>query len=98
MSELIPANIVIADRTYRLKIEVEEEELVRKTAKLINDKIIEYKENFSGKDMQDYVSMALLWFATEQNKTGEAMVKLDETSKKIQLFEQQLNKFIEVGI
>ncbi len=94
MSELIPANIVIADRTYRLKIEVEEEELVRKTAKLINDKIIEYKENFAGKDMQDYVSMALLWFATEQNKTGEAMVKLDETSKKIQLFEQQLNKFI----
>ncbi|HPH24806.1 MAG TPA: cell division protein ZapA [Chitinophagaceae bacterium] len=95
MSELIPANIVIADRSYRLKIEPIEEELIRKTVKLINDKIFEYKENFAGKDMQDYVSMALLWFATEQNKTGESMIQLDETSKKLQAFEAQLNKVLE---
>lgn len=94
MSELIPANIVIADRSYRLKIEPVEEELIRKTVKLINDKIFEYKENFAGKDMQDYVSMALLWFATEQNKTGESMIQLDETSKKLQAFEQQLDKVL----
>ncbi len=94
MSELIPANIVIADRSYRLKIEPIEEELIRKTVKIINDKIFEYKENFAGKDMQDYVSMALLWFATEQNKTGESMIQLDETSKKLQAFEQQLDKFL----
>ncbi len=95
MSELIPANIVIADRSYRLKIEPIEEELIRKTVKIINDKIFEYKENFAGKDMQDYVSMALLWFATEQNKTGESMIQLDETSKKLQAFEAQLNKVLE---
>ena len=95
MSELIPANIVIADRSYRLKIEPIEEELIRKTVKLINDKIFEYKENFAGEDMQDYVSMALLWFATEQNKTGESMIQLDETSKKLQAFEAQLNKVLE---
>ena len=94
MSELIPANIVIADRSDRLKIEPIEEELIRKTVKIINDKIFEYKENFAGKDMQDYVSMALLWFATEQNKTGESMIQLDETSKKLQAFEQQLDKFL----
>lgn len=94
MSELIPANILIADRTYRLKIEAHEEELIRKTSKLINDKILEYKEIFAGKDMQDYVSMALLWFATEQNKTGEAMIQLDETSKKLNSFENQLDKVL----
>jgi hypothetical protein len=37
---------------------------------LINDKITEFKTNFAGKDMQDYVSMALLWFATEQKPIG----------------------------
>ncbi len=94
MSELIPANIIIADRSYRLKIETHEEELIRKTVKLINDKIFEYKENFAGKDMQDYVSMALLWFATEQNKTGEAMIQLDETNKKLEAFELQLDKVL----
>ena len=38
MSELIPVNIVVADRTYRLKIEPEDEEMVRKTANTINEK------------------------------------------------------------
>jgi cell division protein ZapA (FtsZ GTPase activity inhibitor) len=43
MSELIPVNIVIADRNYRLRIEPKDEEMVRKTAGLINDKITEFK-------------------------------------------------------
>jgi len=63
MSELIPINIVIADRSYRIRIEPAEEEMVRKSASLINDKIAEYRQNLAGKDMQDYVAMVLLWFA-----------------------------------
>jgi cell division protein ZapA len=95
MSELIPVNIVIADRTYRLKISADEEELVRKTGKLINEKIMEFKNDFAGKDMQDYVSMALLWFATEQNKAGAEMIKLKETAEKLSSFEKYLDKAIE---
>ena len=71
MNELIPINITIADRTYRLKIDKEDEETVRKTVKVINDKILEYKSNLAGKDMQDFVSMALLWFATEKTKDNQ---------------------------
>jgi len=67
MAELIPVNIVIADRTYRLKIAPSDEEQVRATVKIINNKILEYKSSFAGKDLQDYVAMALLWFATEKN-------------------------------
>ena len=52
--EMIPVNILLADRTYRIKTSRNDEEIVRKTVKLINDKIIEFKTNFSGKDMQDY--------------------------------------------
>ncbi len=94
MSELLIANILIADRTYRLKLEAAEEELIRKTAKIINDKILEFKEVFAGKDMQDYVSMALLWFATEQNKTGADMIQLEETSNKLASFEKYLDNVI----
>ena len=54
--QLIPVNIIIADRSYRLKIEAEDEEMVRNTVKILNEKIIDFKTNFSGKDMQDYVS------------------------------------------
>jgi cell division protein ZapA (FtsZ GTPase activity inhibitor) len=69
MSELITLNIVIGDRQYRIKAATTDEETVRSTVKLINDKIIEFKTNFAGKDMQDYIAMVIIWWATEmQNK------------------------------
>jgi len=92
MSELIPVNILIADRSYRLKIEAADEEMVRKTAALINDKIGEFKTQFAGKDMQDYVSMVLLWFATEQNHSGIELVKLEEASEKLNSLEKMVEK------
>jgi cell division protein ZapA (FtsZ GTPase activity inhibitor) len=95
MSELIPVNIVIADRNYRLRIEPQDEEMVRKTAGLINDKITEFKTNLAGKDMQDYVSMVLLWFATEQNQSGIELVKWEEASQKLATLERQLDKALE---
>lgn len=70
MSELIPVNIVIGDRTYRIKTKPTDEEVIRKTVKLINDKIIEFKTQFAGKDMQDYIAMVIIWYAT-QNAGGE---------------------------
>jgi hypothetical protein len=93
--ELIPINVTIADRTYRLKIEPADEELVRKTIKILNDKIVEYKTNFAGKDMQDYISMVLLWFATEQNRTGKELVGLFNTQEKLAVFERQLDKILQ---
>ena len=92
MTELIPVNIVIADRTYRLKIEGKDEEMVRKTANLINEKITEFRTKFAGKDMQDYVSMVLLWFATDQTHNGLDMVKWEEASEKLASLEKMLDK------
>ena len=62
---LIPINIILADRSYRLKIKPEEEESVRKTVKEVNEKILEYKTAYAGKDLQDYISMVLLMYATQ---------------------------------
>ena len=61
---LIAVNVVVGDRTYRIRIEPRHEEIVRKTVKSINDKLIEFKTNFAGKDMQDYIAMVILWYAT----------------------------------
>lgn len=65
MPELIPITINVGDRNYRIKVEPEHEEAVRKTARYIHEKVQEFKLQFAGKDMQDYVSMALIWFATQ---------------------------------
>ena len=95
MAELIPVNITIADRSYRLKIEPSDEETLRKTVKLINEKIVEFKTNFAGKDMQDFISMVLLWFATEQNKQGAEVIQLKETNEKLASLEILINKALE---
>ena len=67
MQNLIPINIVIGDRSYRIKIEAAEEETVRKMAKKLNDQLTSYKSQYAGKDMQDYLAMVLLSFVSEQN-------------------------------
>lgn len=85
--QAIPLNIVIGDRSYRIKILPSDEEVVRKTLKTINDKIIEFRSLFAGKDMQDYISMVLIWYATESlsnnNKTFspdlmDALLKMEK--------------------
>jgi cell division protein ZapA len=95
MAELIPVNIVIADRSYRLRIDAADEEMVRKTAGLINDKVTEFRTNLAGKDMQDYVSMVLLWFATEQNHHGIDLVKWQEAADRLSMLEKQIDRALE---
>ncbi|HEX8460100.1 MAG TPA: cell division protein ZapA [Segetibacter sp.] len=89
---LIPINIIVADRSYRLKIEAEDEEIVRKTLKVINEKIIDYKTNFAGKDMQDYVAMVLLWYATEQQKPTPQLLSQQGSVEKLDKLENLLDK------
>jgi cell division protein ZapA (FtsZ GTPase activity inhibitor) len=55
----------IADRFYPLSVTAEQEEQVRKAAKLINDKLKGYEKQFSVKDKQDILSMCALELATE---------------------------------
>ena len=91
MNELIAISALIGDRTYRIKIEPGDEEVVRKRLKTINDKIIEFKTMFAGKDMQDYVAMALVWYATEQNSSSATDVERDNISDKLNLLERMLD-------
>jgi cell division protein ZapA len=94
MAEIIIIQAVIGDRNYRLKINRDEEEMVRKTLKIVNEKILEYKTHFAGKDMQDYISMALLWFATEQNNAGSLMIQQQEMQQKISQLESHLDRLL----
>ena len=95
MENLIPVNILIADRNYRLRIKPEDEEKLRKTVKLINEKIIEFKTNFAGKDMQDYIAMVLVWFATEQNAAISNQVNMDNVSSRLQTLEKMIDGVLE---
>lgn len=94
MSELIPVNIVIADRTYRIKTLPEDEEVIRKTVKLINDKIIEFKTQFAGKDMQDYIAMVIIWYATQSVADSNTNQQQTEIAAGLKKLEEVLNSVL----
>ena len=89
----IPLNIVIGDRNYRIKILPSDEEVVRKTLKTINDKIIEFRTQFAGKDMQDYISMVLIWYATESLNNNNKTVSTDLMDTLLKM-EKQLDEVL----
>ena len=91
-SSLIPVNITIADRSYRIKLAAKDEEAVRKTAALINQKMVEFKNAYAGKDMQDYISMVLLWFTTEQQQTGQNLYELEDIQNQIDALASSIEK------
>lgn len=93
--ELIPTNLLIGDRNYRVRIHPKDEEVVRKTVKTIQDKLLEYKTQFAGKDLQDYIAMVLIWFATEQNASISNQVNLDHISSRLQTLEKTLDSGLE---
>ena len=92
--ELIPVNIVIGDRNYRIKIMPRDEEAVRKSVKLINDKIIEFKTQFAGKDMQDYIAMVLIWFATQQTQQTHQMIADEQVEESLKGLEKIIDKIL----
>ncbi len=94
MEELIAVNIVIADRTYRVKALPKDEEVIRKTVKIINDKIIEFKTQFAGKDMQDYIAMVIIWYATQAATEKNNSVEQKEMLDGLQKLEAQLNAVV----
>ena len=93
--ELIPTNLLIGDRNYRVRIHPKDEEVVRKTVKTIQDKLLEYKTQFAGKDLQDYIAMVLIWFATEQNASISNQVNLDNIGSRLKTLEKTIDAALE---
>ena len=91
MNDLIAISALIGDRSYRIKIQPSDEEVVRRRLKTINDKIIEFKTQFAGKDMQDYIAMVLIWFATEQTETLAADVEKEDLADQLNIIERLLD-------
>ena len=53
-------SIMVADRPYKLVIDKEYEELFRKAAKLIDNRIKTYSNSYAYKDKQDLLAMVAL--------------------------------------
>ena len=87
--------ISIADRYYPLKIVAADEERIRSAARRINEKIEQYRQRYSGRDVQDALSMATLQFVirlieSENNENIEPLIKeIDSVSAQLEAYIQR---------
>jgi cell division protein ZapA (FtsZ GTPase activity inhibitor) len=90
----ISIKINIADRVYPLKVSTEEEEIIRRAAKLINDRIKEFQENYAVRDKQDLLSMCVLHYATSTLKAEQKVMHEDtEVAEKVYELDELLTDF-----
>ncbi len=62
MEDKLSIKVNLVDRYYPLKIDRKDEEQIRRAAKLINERVLQYKQKYSDKDTQDFLAMAALQF------------------------------------
>ncbi len=62
MDDKLSIRVNVADRYYPLRIDRNDEERIRLAAKLINEKVLQYKQRYSDKDVQDFLAMATLQY------------------------------------
>ncbi len=92
--EELSIKVNIADRLFPLTINKEEEEMVRKAAKLIQDKLKHLQQQFAVKDKQDMLSMISLELATQllrlQEENKEGMGKTIEELRQLKAILQDI--------
>jgi cell division protein ZapA len=90
----ISIKITISDRIYPLKVNMEEEEIVRRAAKMINERIKDYQDNYAVRDKQDLLSMAVLHYATAVLRTENQVQNQDTAvADKVEELDILLNGF-----
>jgi cell division protein ZapA (FtsZ GTPase activity inhibitor) len=65
MDDKLSIRVNVADRYYPLKVNREDEEDIRKAARIINEKVLQYKQKYLDKDTQDFLAMAALQFVNQ---------------------------------
>ena len=73
MDDKLSIRVNVADRYYPLKVEREDEEKIRRAARLINEKVLQYKQRYTDKDVQDFLAMAALQFVIKLSEEEEKL-------------------------
>jgi cell division protein ZapA len=94
MDNKLSIKVNVADRTYPLNIDRKQEEVIRKAAKMINEKVLQYKQRYKDKDTQDFLAMASLQYVIKvielENKADVAPIY-----NELKAIERELSEFLE---
>ena len=90
--ESLKIKVTVANRTYPLTIQREDEEQVRKAVKVIEERLKVYENSFAARDTQDLLSMCLLEMSVKV-LTDEQKVKVDSSvENQLQMLESLIDE------
>ncbi len=93
MDDKLSIRVNVADRYYPLRVDPSDEERIRKAARLINEKVLQYKQRYNDKDVQDFLAMAALQFVIKALE-GEESQDTTPLINAISLLDQKLEKLL----
>ena len=93
MSEL-SIKINIAGRVYPLSVRMEEEEGIRRTARMINDRVRDYEQDYAVKDKQDLLAMCALEFGTSNNTALSHFSEEEELLNEVASLNEDIEKVL----
>jgi len=88
-------NVNIGNRVYPLTIDREEEELIRKAAKRVNDNMKQLESTYSVSDKQDLLAMTALFFSNKALEVDDKIEDISDTvTEKLDDIESGLEKYL----
>jgi cell division protein ZapA (FtsZ GTPase activity inhibitor) len=88
MSEHISVQVLIAERTYPIKIDTKDAPIVREAARLLQEKLVQVQQMYAVKDKQDYLAMSALLnlvdILKEKNKRDDQFSTLEKQLSEVE--------------
>ncbi|MDA3952903.1 MAG: cell division protein ZapA [Bacteroidales bacterium] len=93
MEDKLSIRVNVADRYYPLKIDRIDEEKIRKAAKMINEKVLQYKQKYTDKDIQDFLAMAALQYVIKVLE-GDSISEVSPVLDELKDLDNELSEFL----
>jgi len=94
MDDKLSIKVNVADRYYPLKIERSDEEKIRKAARLINEKVLQYKQRYTDKDIQDFLAMAALQYVIKVIEHEQSQDE-DDLTDALKRMDEEMEEYLE---
>ncbi len=91
MSETTLVDLMILNRSFKVKVETQHVALVQQRMQDIQTKLVSLKSNFPGRDVQDYLSMALIDAVSESLKIEDNQLKNETLFEELKKLNEQLD-------
>lgn len=86
--------VVIAGRTYPLRVKSGDEDSIQQVVDSLNEKVRDFQLTYINKDVQDCLAMALLTYAVELQKQTQKEETSDDLVKKVDQLETLIDDIL----